>query len=96
MIADYYLVRRQRLNLDDLYSTRPSGTYAYTAGWNLRALVAFGLAAIFSISTVWVESLEALQGYAWLLGALLGAAIFALLSRGAKVAAVPARPAASV
>src|SRR5438477_1904783 len=35
LIADYWLVRRKRLVLGDLY--RPVGTYTYAGGWNLRA-----------------------------------------------------------
>jgi nucleobase:cation symporter-1, NCS1 family len=38
MIADYYLIRRAQLNVDDLY--RRGGAYEYTRGWNPIALVA--------------------------------------------------------
>lgn len=82
MVVDYYMVCKQRMNMKDLYSTDPSGAYAYTDGWNRKALVAFGIAAVFSIATVWVESLSALSGYAWLLGAFLGALIYGTLARG--------------
>ncbi|MDI3279559.1 cytosine permease, partial [Arthrobacter sp. AL08] len=34
IIADYYVVRKQRLNLHDLYSTDPQGAYHFTGGWN--------------------------------------------------------------
>jgi len=38
MIADYFLVRRCRLNVDDLY--RRGGAYEYTGGFNIVAVVA--------------------------------------------------------
>src|SRR5260370_41863156 len=38
LIADYWLVRRQRLELGDLYRTR--GVYTYHGGWNWRAVIA--------------------------------------------------------
>src|SRR5438128_99457 len=38
MIADYWLVRRKRLALGDLYRTH--GEYTYSGGWNWRAVVA--------------------------------------------------------
>jgi NCS1 family nucleobase:cation symporter-1 len=38
MIADYYLLRRRRLNVDDLY--RRGGEYEYKAGFNPVAIVA--------------------------------------------------------
>jgi NCS1 family nucleobase:cation symporter-1 len=38
LIADYWVLRRGRLDLAGLY--RPDGTYWYCNGWNLRALAA--------------------------------------------------------
>lgn len=38
MITDYWIVRRRRLSLTDLYKT--DGRYAYSGGWNWRAIVA--------------------------------------------------------
>lgn len=86
MVVDYYLVRRQRLNLKALYSADPSGDYAYTNGWNRKALIAFAVAAMFSVSTVWVDALAALSGYAWLLGAFFGGVIYGVLTRGEAAA----------
>jgi NCS1 family nucleobase:cation symporter-1 len=40
IIADYYLVKRQTVVLDDLYSMSPAGSYFYDNGWNYRAVVA--------------------------------------------------------
>ena len=39
MICDYWVLRRQRLDLAGLF--RPGGRYSYTGGFNWRALVAF-------------------------------------------------------
>src|ERR1051325_6105697 len=39
MIADYWLIRRTRLDADALY--RADGPYAYRRGWNPAALIAF-------------------------------------------------------
>ncbi|WP_136254783.1 NCS1 family nucleobase:cation symporter-1 [Onishia niordana] len=76
IVVDYYLVKHQRLDMQDIFSTDPDGAYHYVKGWNQRALMAFGLAALFSISSVWVPALEALGGYAWLIGAGLGGAFY--------------------
>lgn len=72
IVVDYYLVRHQRLEIQDMFSSDPDGAYYYVKGWNQRALLAFGMAVLFSISSVWVPALEALGGYAWLIGAGLG------------------------
>ena len=38
MIVDYWILRRTRLDLADLY--KPDGRYAYSGGWNWKAIVA--------------------------------------------------------
>src|ERR671911_27303 len=46
MIADYWILRRRRLDLADLY--KMDGRYAYSGGWNWRAIVAvfFGVVPV--------------------------------------------------
>ncbi|WP_010488741.1 NCS1 family nucleobase:cation symporter-1 [Pseudomonas sp. S9] len=82
LVADYYLISKQRLNLQDLFSAEEGASYYYDGGWNRKAMLAFGVASIFSIATVWVPSLQIFNGYSWLFGALLGAAFHYLLMRG--------------
>ncbi|WP_150307386.1 NCS1 family nucleobase:cation symporter-1 [Planctomonas psychrotolerans] len=81
MIADYYLLRKQRLDVSDLYSPAQTGKYYFSRGWNTRAILAFLVAAIFSVSAVWVPALAALSGFAWVIGALLGGALHLLVMR---------------
>lgn len=80
MIVDYYLHRKQRLDLDDLYNMK-GGRYHYADGWNRVAVKAFGTAAIFSVATVWVPWFEFLSGYNWVIGAVLGGVIYNALAR---------------
>jgi NCS1 family nucleobase:cation symporter-1 len=75
MIVDYYLLRKETLKRDDLYDMQ-GGTYHYSGGWNRNALLAFGIAAVFSVATVWVPALGQLSGYAWVIGAILGGLIY--------------------
>jgi nucleobase:cation symporter-1, NCS1 family len=41
MIADYYIIRRRQLEVDDLYRRR--GRYEYAGGWNPIALIALAV-----------------------------------------------------
>lgn len=79
LVIDYYLVRKQKLDIDSLYDDSEKSIYYYEKGWNRKTLMAFGLGAIFSISTVWVESLSDLSGYGWIIGATLGGFIYLFL-----------------
>jgi nucleobase:cation symporter-1, NCS1 family len=80
MIVDYYILRKQELKLDDLYNME-GGTYHFRDGWNDNALIAFGIAAVFSVAAVWVPFLGQLSGYAWIIGAVLGGAIYFMRCR---------------
>lgn len=86
LIADYFFVRKCRLQLQALYQR--GGAYEYTHGWNLKALAAFALAVLpnipgFLVAGGIIESAPAilieLYNYAWFVGALLGGIIYGLL-----------------
>lgn len=81
LVADYYLVHRSRLNLQHLFASPPSGEYFYQGGWNKRALVAFGVGGMFSVATVWLPFLGFLSGFAWIIGAAIGAGAHVILMR---------------
>ncbi|WP_421999992.1 NCS1 family nucleobase:cation symporter-1 [Roseovarius mucosus] len=80
MIVDYYVHRKGHLDLDDLYNMQ-GGRYHYQDGWNRTAVMAFGLAAVFSVATVWVPWFGFLSGYNWVIGAVLGGGIYTLLAK---------------
>jgi NCS1 family nucleobase:cation symporter-1 len=88
MIADYWLIRRTRLDVDALYRT--DGPYAYRRGWNPAALAAF-LAGVLPnlpgfLKTAaperfrWIgESWAAAYAYAWFIGLALALAVYVAL-----------------
>ncbi|MBB3185131.1 NCS1 family nucleobase:cation symporter-1 [Halomonas fontilapidosi] len=84
IVVDYYLVKRQHLDMQELFSSAPDSAYYYVKGWNRRALMAFGGAALFSISTVLVPALSGLTGYGWMMGAALGGLFYYGLMLGQR------------
>jgi len=66
LIADYWLVRRKRLELGDLYRVR--GVYTYAAGWNWRAVVATLVGCALAWIGLVVKPLRPLYDYAWFVG----------------------------
>ncbi|MFP7675453.1 NCS1 family nucleobase:cation symporter-1 [Marivita sp. S0852] len=79
MIVDYYVHRKEQLSEADLYNM-DGGLYHYSNGWNNAAVKAFGIAAIFSVATVWVPWFSVLSGFNWVIGAILGAVIYHVLA----------------
>jgi nucleobase:cation symporter-1, NCS1 family len=89
LIADYYLVRRRRLDLIDLY--RRHGRYRYRAGFNPAALAALAAGVApnvpgFLQAAGFVEAVPPffaqLYTYAWFVGFLLAGGLYWLLSSG--------------
>lgn len=81
LIADFYLVRRQHVVVDDLYTMKPTGLYWYSHGYNLKAVATMVPSALIPILCVLVPAWRGAANYAWFIGMGLGFVIYALLSR---------------
>ncbi len=80
VMADYWLLRKQRINVPELYTTDPKGTYFYSRGINLRALGALIPSAAISLVFAFVPSLKAFSAFSWFIAAGLGAVIYFVLA----------------
>jgi NCS1 family nucleobase:cation symporter-1 len=66
MIADYFIVRRQHLIVEDLY--RRGGAYEYRNGTNARALLGLIAGVAVALLGLVVPGLRWLYDYAWFVG----------------------------
>ncbi|WP_336152914.1 NCS1 family nucleobase:cation symporter-1 [Acinetobacter ursingii] len=80
LIADYYIVKKQRIVVDDLYSINPQGEYWYQNGYNPKAIAALIPAAIIPILCVLLPQLHALANFSWFIGMFAGLIIYSLIS----------------
>ncbi len=83
IICDYYLVRRQTVVMDDLYSMSPSGSLYYQGGWNTRALATLAISGAVSIGLALSGAYGLIINvgdWGWLIGALLGGGLYYGLS----------------
>ena len=91
MIVDYYVIKKQRLDVDDLFSDSPKGKYHYNGGFNGKGMLAWVLSGYIAVGTVWPNilflglddffaNLGGGGGYAWIIGASLGAVIHLAIS----------------
>ena len=80
MIVDYYVIKKQRLDVNQLFSSKKGSKYYYNDGWNQKAFVAWAIAGVFSVLTVWHPALSGLGGYAWIIGAALGTVLHLMMS----------------
>jgi NCS1 family nucleobase:cation symporter-1 len=76
IMVDYYLHRKGRVVIEDLYRATPGSSYYYRDGWNLRALIAFvpaaALAAVFAL----VPALGSVAPFSWFIGAGVAAGTY--------------------
>ena len=91
LIVDFYLIKRERIVLDDMFSMSPQASYWYENGVNRRAVIALVPAAILAICCVLVPALHPLANFTWFVGVALAASFYWALARrptasGASVA----------
>ncbi len=94
LVADYWLMRRTRLNLADLYKT--TGAYRYAGGWNWRAVVALAIGVVLAVGGAYTAThtqgpfpadglipfLKPLYDYSWVVGLLAGFLAYTALTIG--------------
>ena len=86
MIADFYLLKKQVVDVAQLYTMAPGGRYHYDGGWNKVGLAALGLASVLSIGwELCTQLLKVLpeNNFGWVIGAVAGAVIYMAMMRKA-------------
>ena len=94
MIADYYFIRKQNLDAEDLY--RHDGQYSFGNGFNKYAIIAllcgilpnvpgFLLQVKLVSATAFPAWINNLYNYAWFVGFFVSAILYILLMRSVKI-----------
>jgi NCS1 family nucleobase:cation symporter-1 len=78
LVADYWIVRKTQLRLEDLYLA--DGAYRYTAGWHLPG----ALATLAGCAAAWgglvIPAMRPLYDYAWFVGFGVAFAVYLALA----------------
>ena len=94
MITDYYIVKKQKLDVKALFKDG-KGKYWYNDGFNYKGMLAWALSGYVAIGSVWPSilpggvgnffaNLGGGGGYAWIIGAALGAIVHLAISSASK------------
>lgn len=81
IMADYWLVRRSRINVLALFTTDEAGDYHYAKGVNVRAVVALVITALAALLMAFVPAFKVVSEFSWFIGAGLGAVVYLLVAR---------------
>ncbi|HEY0576932.1 MAG TPA: NCS1 family nucleobase:cation symporter-1 [Pseudonocardia sp.] len=96
LIADFYLVRKQHVVVDDLFTTAPSGSYWYKGGYHPAAIIATGVAAaIAMVPVLWTSGpgMKTAVQYTWFIGMLIGLLVYLAIGRRTAVVKTELEPA---
>jgi NCS1 family nucleobase:cation symporter-1 len=88
LIADFYLVRKQHVVVDDLFSISPTGSYWYKGGYHPAAIIATGIAAaIAMVPVLWTggPGMKTVVQYTWFIGMLVGLLVYLAIGRRSAV-----------
>jgi NCS1 family nucleobase:cation symporter-1 len=84
LITDYYLVKKQRIVVDDLFTMSKAGTYWYHKGYNPKAVAATIVGAVVAMFPVLFGHLTGMTTaaqYSWFVGCALSFAVYWALMR---------------
>ena len=90
MITDYYIIKKEKLDVKALFKDG-KGKYYYNDGFNYKAMLAWAISGYIAIGSVWPNilpgglgnffaNLGGGGGYAWIIGASLGAIVHLAIS----------------
>ncbi len=79
LIADYFIVRKQRLNVADLYVR--GGEYEFTGGFNMKAVYALLAGVVLALIGLVVPEVRFLYDYAWFVGFAVAFGMYVLLMK---------------
>jgi len=94
MITDYYIIKKEKLDVQALFKDG-KGKYWYNDGFNYKGMLAWALSGYVAIGSVWPNilpggvgnffaNLGGGGGYAWIIGAALGAIVHLAISSASK------------
>ncbi len=81
LIADFFLIKKQHIVVDDLYTMKPTGRYWYANGYNPAAVMAIIPSALVPIVCAFAPGLSALANFTWFIGVGLGFCLYTVLMR---------------
>ncbi|GAA1004547.1 NCS1 family nucleobase:cation symporter-1 [Nocardiopsis tropica] len=80
VMADYWLIRKSKVNVPDLYCDLPDAPYYYQRGVNSRAVLALLPTAGIALLMAFVPAFHVVSNYSWFIGAGLGAIVYLLVA----------------
>ena len=85
LLVDFYLIKKQKIDVDALFDDGPSGRYYFSGGVNWTAVKALIPATLMGVAITFTPALQAMANFAWFTGCFLGGALFFVLAKREQV-----------
>ncbi|MEX5715022.1 NCS1 family nucleobase:cation symporter-1 [Serratia ureilytica] len=86
LIADFYLIKRGQVSVDDLFDDTPKGKYWYRNGFNPKAIAALLPSVAIGLIISFIPALHQVANFSWFIGVFLGATAYRWLARDERTA----------
>ncbi|MFK3677675.1 NCS1 family nucleobase:cation symporter-1 [Microbacterium sp. NPDC090218] len=80
IMVDYWIIKKQRINVPALYSTSPVAEYAYSRGFNPRAIIALVVSGTISLLFTFLPLFESVRDFSWFFAAGLAAIVYGVIA----------------
>ena len=80
IVADYYFIKKQKINHKELFYPNENTEYIYLKGWNYKGIYSIIIGFVFSAATIWNVSLIPFQPFGWIIGAFFSFLTYYLLN----------------
>jgi len=91
LIADYYIVRKKKLELAELY--KEEGIYSYgKTGFNKAAMIALFFGVFVALIGYWVPALNFLYSLSWFTGFIISFVLYVLLMKNNNTIRITKKP----
>ncbi len=81
LLADFYLIKRGQVFVDDLFTVSPNGRYWYKNGFNPKAIAALLPSVMVGLVISFIPALHEVANFSWFIGVFLGAGCYCWLAR---------------
>lgn len=81
IIADYYIIRKAQVDVDELYRAETDTRYFYTRGTNMNTVIALVPASVITLVIALLPAFSAMAPFSWPIGTTLGAILCVAVNR---------------
>jgi NCS1 family nucleobase:cation symporter-1 len=89
LICDFYIIRKQQVVVDDMFTMSSQGRYFYRNGYNPAAIIATAVGAVVAmVPVLWTNGpgMHTTAQYSWFIGMGLGFLVYRILAEQLNVA----------